>query len=79
MEATSRRSLLAVFAAGTLLMAASRMSMQPAQAAIPTRALTMDPLRQLIEAARADITALMAGRPVTPGVFRLSALPFGAV
>ena len=54
MEATSRRSILAASATGALLTAAGRASVQPAQAAAPVDAPTMDSLRRLIEAARAN-------------------------
>ena len=58
METTSRRSILAASATGALLAATGRASAQPAQAAVPSGAPTMDSLRQLIEAARSNSPGL---------------------
>ena len=58
MEATSRRSILAASATGALLAAAGKASAQPAQTAVPPGTPTMDSLRQLIEAARANSPGL---------------------
>ena len=59
MEVTSRRSILAASATGALLATAGRAYAQPAQVAAPSDEPTMDSLRQLIEAARANSPGLV--------------------
>jgi hypothetical protein len=58
MEATSRRSLLTASATGALLAATGGASAQPMPSTAPPGTPTMDSLRQLIEAARANSPGL---------------------